>query len=91
MKLRQLERSAAKAKAKKENKDFSTVWNEYRESKYVTKDEDGNVVLDVTPRNTQKKKQSHFDNGEQYFNMLNFYANLKNSVVDGETESVEVK
>lgn len=91
MSLRQLERCVAKVKAKKENKDFSSVWSDFRESKYITKDENGKVISDLTPRNTQRKKQSHFDNKEQYFNMFNFYSNLIESSDKDDATSTDVE
>jgi hypothetical protein len=77
-KLRKLERSVVKANAKKDNVSFENAWNDYRESKYVKKDSDDKVIEDKTPRNTQKKKHSFFDNKESYFKMFAWAKNLKN-------------
>lgn len=85
--LRKLERNAVKNKAIKDGVDFETAWSNYREQKYVAKDNEGNVVADRTPRSNQKKKQSHFDNKEQYFNMFNWMKNLRNK--KNETDTVE--
>lgn len=74
---RKYERSIVKAKAAKENNNFETAWSDYREHKYVTKDEEGNVLVDKTPKNTQRKKQSHFDNKEQYVKMFAWAKSMK--------------
>ena len=72
--LRKLERQVVKSTLQNEKKNvkknFSTAWKEFREKSYVTKDADGNIVSDKTPKNTMKKKQVHFDNVEQYSKML---------------------
>jgi len=87
-KLRKLERSIVKANAAKSNMDFTSAWNDYRDKKYVVRNEDGEVLANNTPRNTQKKKQSHFDNKEQYYNMLAWLDSFKNAsvVMDDEVE-----
>jgi len=97
--LRKLERSIVKSKIKKESKikreggsvkhTFENRWKEYRDNKYVTKDEDGNVISDLTPRNTMPKKQRHFDNVQQYNNMFAFFDKLR--AESKEEESVESK
>lgn len=76
-KLRRLERSVAKANAKKNNVSFESAWNDYRESKYVKKNENDEVVSNKTPKNTMKKKKSFFDNKESYFKMMAWVKNLK--------------
>ena len=81
-KLRKLERSVIKANAKKNNVGFENAWSDYRESKYVKKNENDEVVEDRTPRNTQKKKHSFFDNKEKYFKMFAWAKNLKNKKND---------
>lgn len=52
--------------------------SDYREKKYVIKDEDGNVIVDNTPKNTMKKKQNHFDNVESYNRLFAYIESLKN-------------
>lgn len=96
--LRKLERNAVKNKIKKDGRsvkrNFESEWKAHREAKYVLKDENGEVISDRTPKNTMKKKQNHFDNGEQYFRMFNYFANLKASMKAKEeakkVEAVEV-
>ena len=72
--LRKLQRQAVKSKLQNEKKNvknnFSTAWREFREKLYVTKDADGNIISNMTPKNTMKKKQLHFDNVEQYNKMF---------------------
>lgn len=68
--IRKYERSIVKHNIEKEGssvkRTFSKRWDDFREKKYVTKDADGNVISDKTPKNTMRKKQNHFDNVEQY-------------------------
>lgn len=88
--LRKLERNVVKCHAIKNNKDFDTAWTEYRESKYVVRDPDGNVLTDITPRSNQKKKQNHFDNKEQYFNMFTWFENMKAERAKKKEEKADV-
>ena len=76
-KMRKYERSVIAHKAAKENTDFKTAWEEYREKKFITKNEKKEIIINNTPKNTMKKKQSHFDNKKQYFNMLSWFANWR--------------
>ena len=80
--LRKLERNIVKSNIKKDGRSikkcFKQEWADFREKKYVVKDENDNVIFDKTPKNTMKKKQSHFDNKEQYFKMFAYLNNLKN-------------
>jgi len=75
--IRKLERNAVKNKLKKNGesvgKGFQSAWQSYREEKYITKDNEGNVIEDNTPRNTMRKKQRHFDNIEQYTNLFAYW------------------
>ena len=75
--LRKLERSVTKAKG--------ITWEEFRTKKYVVKDEEGKVVSDSAPRNTMKKKQSHFDNCKQYFNMFKYLNESREETKEKET------
>ena len=78
--LRRLERNKVKHEIIKDGRSvkrcFEGSWKKYREAKYVTKDEEGNIISDKTPKNTMPKKQMHFDNVEQY-NRLFAYVNSK--------------
>lgn len=86
--LRKMERDIVKAGLRKEGKSvkqgFDQAWKDYREKKYVIKDEDGNVIVDTTPKNTQKKKQNHFDSVDQYTRVFAYMDALKNA------QSVEI-
>lgn len=79
--LRKLERNKVKAEIKKDGRsvkrNFEDGWRKFREEKYVVKDDEGNVVSDNTPRNTMPKKQSHFDNVEQYSRLFSYVDSLK--------------
>lgn len=78
--IRKLERQAVRAKMSKEeigHKSFKDIWQEFRNKKYVTKDENGNVLMDSTPRNTQRKKQVHFDDKQQYVKLFAFADKLE--------------
>ena len=83
--LRKLERNMVKENIKKDGRSvkrcFESEWSKYREKKYVTKDEDGNIISDKTPRNTMKKKQQHFDSMEQYTRFFNYLNGLTGSEV----------
>lgn len=63
--IRKIERSVVRAKIENAAA-FNSAWKDYREKKYVIKDEEGNVIVDNTPHNTMPKKQQHFDSMEQY-------------------------
>lgn len=87
--MRRLERQVVKAKAKSENKSFHEAWAEYRENKYITKDNDGNILENRTPKNTQPKKQNHFDSCVKYSNMISFLKSLEGSrkaKIEGDAE-----
>lgn len=88
--LRKLERNVVKCHAIKNNKDFDVAWDEYREKKYVKKDTEGKVLTDNTPRSNQKKKQNHFDNKRQYFNMFAWFANIRSERDKKKEEKVDV-
>ncbi|WP_342759531.1 hypothetical protein [Kineothrix sedimenti] len=79
--LRKLERSVVKGSLTKEKvsikRNFANAWSDFREKKFVVKDDDGNVLSDNTPRNTMKKKQRHFDNVEQYNRLFAYAEALK--------------
>jgi len=79
--IRKLERNVVKNNIKKDGRNvkkcFTDEWNKFRENKYVTKDEEGNVIADKTPKNTMKKKQIHFDNVEQYNRFFTWTNSLK--------------
>lgn len=78
--LRKLERQAVRTKMKKDNvkhSSFKDYWQDFRNKKYVVKDENDNIVQDNTPRNTQKKKRVHFDNRQQYIKMFAFMDKLQ--------------
>ncbi len=81
--IRKLERNMIKAKTKKDKRSvkrcFEQEWNDFRERKYITKDDKGNIISDKTPRNTMKKKQFHFDNAEQYTRFFAYMDSLKNA------------
>lgn len=81
--MRKLERDIVKSKIRKDSRSvkqcFEQEWADFREKKYVTKNEDGNVVADNTPRNTMRKKQRHFDNVEQYNRLFAYMDSLKNA------------
>ena len=81
--LRKYERAVVKHQAIKDGKDFETAWDEYREKKYMIKDEEGKVLSDKTPRSNQKKKQVHYDDKRQYFNMFNWMKNMRNKREEG--------
>lgn len=78
--LRRLERNKVKHEIRKDGRSvkrgFEDGWKKYREAKYVTKDEEGNIISDKTPKNTMPKKQMHFDNTEQYSRLF-AYVNSK--------------
>lgn len=80
---RKLERNIVKNNIKKDGRSvkkcFEQEWTDFREKKYVTKDEEGNVISDRTPRNTMPKKQIHFDNIEQYNGLFTYMNGLKNA------------
>lgn len=92
--LRKLERNKVKQNIKKDGRSvrrcFEQEWKDYRENKYVIKDEEGNVISDKTPKNTMKKKKRHFDNVEQYTNFFAFLNGLKDKNEEEDEESVEV-
>lgn len=77
---RKIERNVIKYKIKKDRRSvkecFSNEWAKFRESKYVIKDKDGNVLSDNTPKNTMPKKKRHFDNVEQYNGLFAFMEGL---------------
>ena len=79
---RKLERNIVKNNIRKDGRSvkrcFEQEWADFREKKYVTKDEEGNVISDRTPRNTMPKKQRHFDNVEQYNRLFAYMDSLKN-------------
>lgn len=81
--IRKLEREMVKAKIKKDKRSikrcFEQEWSDFREKKYITKDKKGNIISDKTPRNTMRKKQSHFDNVEQYTRFFAYMDSLKNA------------
>lgn len=68
-------------------KKFSERWNKYREDKYIKKDEEGNIIENRMPKNTQKKKQIHFDSMESYKKLLAWY----DSIEKAREEAKEVK
>lgn len=73
--IRKIERQAILRRERGKNgngSNFANAWRSYRESKYVIKDEEGNVIQDNTPRNTMPKKHIHFDTMEQYANLWTF-------------------
>ena len=88
---RKIERNVIKNKIKNDHRSikkcFADEWTSFRESKYVTKDKDGNVISDNTPKNTMPKKQRHFDNVEQYNKLFAFIDGLK--ARDKEAETIE--
>lgn len=79
--LRKLERNIVKNSIEKDGRSvkkcFEQEWSDYREKKYVTKDEEGNIISDKTPKNTMKRKQYHFDNVEQYNNLFAYIEALE--------------
>lgn len=79
--LRRLERNKVKHEIRKDGRSvkrgFEDSWKKYREAKYVTKDEEGNIIYDKTPKNTMSKKQMHFDDVEQYNRLLTYINGLK--------------
>ena len=81
--VRKLERNIVKNNIRKDGRSvkkcFEQEWADFREKKYVTKDEDGNIISDNTPRDTMRKKQRHFDNVEQYNRLFAYMDSLKNS------------
>lgn len=81
--LRSMERNIIKKNLEKKNisrkKSFKQNWGEYRDNKYITRDEDGNVISDNTPRDTTKRRQIHYDDKNQYFGLFSFVESLKNS------------
>lgn len=83
MSLRKLERQIIKAK---HGSDFKDAWTDHRKSKYVVKDEEGNVIRDKTPKNTQQKKKIFYDNKEQYFRMFE-WAKLMHQKRESEEDS----
>ena len=86
--LRKLERQVVRNGLVKEKKSikrgFESAWNSFRESRYVTKDNEGNVISDNTPKNTMRKKQQHFDNVEQYNRFFAYIDGLKKEKVKEE-------
>ena len=80
---RKLERNIVKSNIRKDGRSvkrcFEHEWEDFREKKYVTKDEEGNVISDRTPRNTMPKKQRHFDNVEQYSKLFAYMDSLRNA------------
>ena len=78
---RKLERNIVKNNIRKDGRSvkrcFEQEWADFREKKYVTKDEEGNVISDRTPRNTMPKKQNHFDNVEQYNKLFAWMNSLR--------------
>lgn len=91
--LRTLERNTVKENIKKDGRSikncFETEWKKYRENKYVTKDEEGNIISNKTPKNTMKKKQQHFDSMEQYTRFFNYVDSLKSEEVKEENKKTE--
>lgn len=81
--VRKLERNIVKNNIRKDGRSvkkcFEQEWADFREKKYVTKDEDGKIISDNTPRNTMRKKQRHFDNVEQYNRLFAYMDSLKNA------------
>lgn len=81
--LRKLERNVVKNNIRKDGRSvkrcFEQEWSDFREKKYVTKDDEGNVISDRTPRNTMRKEQQHFDNVEQYNRLFAYMNSLKNA------------
>lgn len=71
-KLRKYERAIAKNES---GSNFENAWQEYREAKYVTKGDTGEILVDKTPKNTQKKKQNHYDDKQKYFNLFAWISN----------------
>lgn len=84
--VRKLERNVIKNKIKKDGRSvkkcFEQEWADFREKKYVIKDEDGNTIADNTPVNTMRKKQNHFDNVEQYNRLFAYIKSLKNDEIE---------
>lgn len=84
--IRKMERDMVKANLKKKGmnvkRGFEQAWQDHRETKYVIKDEEGNIIADMTPKNTQKKKQRHFDNVEQYTNLFAYVDSLKKNGIE---------
>lgn len=78
MGLRKLERSIVKENARKNNESFENAWNDFRDKKYVVKDENKNIIKNNMPKNTQKKKYNFFDNKQQYFKMFAWAKSMKN-------------
>lgn len=89
--VRKIERSVVKKQLERDarsvKKGFENAWKEYREKKYVVKDEEGNIVTDSTPKNTMPKKQKHFDNVEQYTKMFTYFDQLKEKSKEKKQES----
>lgn len=75
--LRKLERSIAK--------NNGIAWSDFKKKKYVEEDKDGSIVSDFTPKNTMKKKRSHFDNCKRYFAMFD---SIKESRKEKEDKTV---
>lgn len=92
--LRKLERNKVKSEIKKDGRsvrrNFEDGWRKYREEKYVTKDEEGNVISYKTPKNTMPKKQQHFDNIEQYSRLFAYMNSLKAKKSEEPVEKVEI-
>ena len=65
---------------------FNEYWHRHREEKYITKDADGHIIENRMPKNTQKKKQVHFDNVEQY-NRLFAFIDEKNEEAKSEVKA----
>lgn len=79
--LRKYERAVVKAQ---NNQNFENAWEEYRNAKYVTKGDTGEILVDRTPKNTQKKKQNHYDDKQKYFNLFAWIANRKVETTEDE-------
>lgn len=90
--IRKIERQVILQKVRRANGNssaFEENWKKYRESKYVVKDEAGNVITDNTPKNTMPKKQIHFDNTYQYTNMFAWADEQRAKREDKMNEQVE--
>lgn len=89
--VRKLERNIIKNKITKDGRSvkkcFEQEWADFREKKYVIKDEDGNTIADNTPVNTMRKKQNHFDNVEQYNRLFAYIKSLKNDEIEEAAKS----
>lgn len=78
---RKLERNIVKNNIRKDGRSvkrcFEQEWADFREKKYVTKDEEGNVISDRTPKNTMPKKQNRFDNYDKYDRLFAWINSLR--------------